>query len=202
MGSGGREVKRSDLVSLQQRLGPRHVLGQLLRGHQASDAVDPGHQVSEDDRCYLEVFWRCSGGVLERRPSPEVRQEALQVVGAAQLVLALVGPAHQAAPRRVQLRALLLDVIHGLRVGLDQTLRRLPQRVHLGRTTSRASGPKAHLELLSRASGALDVPLDQGSGTFLIIIIITYLYSASLDTRSRFTVQSPVVTHTQSYRWW
>ena len=52
-------------------------------------------------------------------------------MGVAQLVLPLVGAAHQAAPRRVQLRALLLDVVHRLGVGLDQTLRRLPQRVHL-----------------------------------------------------------------------
>lgn len=64
--------------------------------------------------------------------SPEVRQEALQVVGVAQLVLALVSTPHQAAPGRVELRALLLDVVHGLGVGLDQTLSRLPQRVHLG----------------------------------------------------------------------
>lgn len=62
---------------------------------------------------------------------PEVRQEALQVVGVAQLVLALVGSAHQAAPRRVELGALLLDVVHGLRVGLDQPLCRLAQGVNL-----------------------------------------------------------------------
>ena len=62
---------------------------------------------------------------------PEVGQEALQVVGVAQLVLPLVGATHQAAPGRIQLRALLLDVVHRLGVGLDQTLRRLPQRVYL-----------------------------------------------------------------------
>lgn len=62
---------------------------------------------------------------------PEVREEALQVVGVAQLVLALVCSAHQAAPGRVELGALLLDVVHSLGVGLDQPLCRLAQGVHL-----------------------------------------------------------------------
>ena len=52
-------------------------------------------------------------------------------MGVSQLVLALVSSSHQAAPGGVQLGALLLDVIHGLGVGLDQTLCRLAQRVHL-----------------------------------------------------------------------
>lgn len=54
-------------------------------------------------------------------------------MGVAQLVFALVGPSYQAAPGGVQLGALLLDVVHCLWVGLDQTLRCLPKRVHLGR---------------------------------------------------------------------
>lgn len=45
-------------------------------------------------------------------------------MGVSQFVLALISSAHQAAPSRVQLSALLLDVIHGLGVGLDQTLSR------------------------------------------------------------------------------
>lgn len=52
-------------------------------------------------------------------------------MGVAQLVLALVSSTHQAAPGRVELGALLLDVVHSLRVGLDQTLCRLAQGVHL-----------------------------------------------------------------------
>lgn len=63
--------------------------------------------------------------------SPEVTEEALQVVGVAQFVLALVGTSHEAAPRRVQLSAFLLNIIHSLRMGLDQTLSCLTQRVHL-----------------------------------------------------------------------
>lgn len=65
--------------------------------------------------------------------SPEVREEALQVVRVAKLVFALVGTSHQAAPGSVQLSAFLLDVVHRFRVGLDQTLRCLPKGVHLGK---------------------------------------------------------------------
>lgn len=65
--------------------------------------------------------------------SPEVREEALKVVGVAKFVFALVSTSHQAAPGSVQLSAFLLDVIYCLRVGLDQTLCCLPKRVHLGR---------------------------------------------------------------------
>lgn len=64
-------------------------------------------------------------------PSPEVTEEALQVMGVAQLVLALVSTTHQTAPGCVQLSALLLDVIHSLGMRLDQTLCGLTQRVHL-----------------------------------------------------------------------
>ena len=94
------------LVPLQKSLGSSDVLGQFLGGHQSSDAVDPRHQVSD------------------------VRQEALQVVGVAQLVLALVGSSNQNAPCCVELGALLLDIVHGLGVRLDESLRGLPQRVY------------------------------------------------------------------------
>lgn len=50
-----------------------------------------------------------------------------------QLVLALVRPAHQTAPGSVQLAAFVLDVLHSLWVGLDQTLGCLPERVDLSR---------------------------------------------------------------------
>ena len=118
-------------MSLQQSFCSGHVLGQLLRGHQASDAVDPGHQVPDKSPVVRALLGACTppGGP---RGSPEVGQEALQVVGVGQLVLALVGPAHQAAPGGVQLAALVLDVLQRLRVGLDQALGRLPQRVDLG----------------------------------------------------------------------
>lgn len=69
--------------------------------------------------------------ILTLRLIPEVREEALQVVGIAQLVLALVCTAHQAAPSRVELSAFLLDVVHSLRVGLDQPLCCLAQGVYL-----------------------------------------------------------------------
>lgn len=49
------------------------------------------------------------------------------------LVFALISPTHQAAPGSVQLSTLLLNIIHSLRVGLNQTLSHLPQRVDLGR---------------------------------------------------------------------
>lgn len=70
---------------------------------------------------------------------PEVTQEALQVVGVAQLGLALVRPLPQAAPRLVQLGALLLEVLRGLWVGLDQALGCVPKGVHL----EEGSGEKA-----------------------------------------------------------
>lgn len=51
----------------------------------------------------------------------------------AKLVFALVSTSHQAAPGSVQLSAFLLNVIHCLRVGLDQTFCCLPKRVDLSR---------------------------------------------------------------------
>lgn len=63
--------------------------------------------------------------------SPEVRQEALQIMGVAQFIFALVGSSHQTAPRCVQLGAFLLNVVNSLRVRLDQTLCCLSKRVHL-----------------------------------------------------------------------
>lgn len=53
-------------------------------------------------------------------------------MGVAQLVFALISTSHQAAPGRVQLSAFLLDVVHCLWVGLNQTFRCLAKRVHLG----------------------------------------------------------------------
>lgn len=35
------------LVSFQKRLCSSHIFSQLLRGHQPSYAVNPGHQISE-----------------------------------------------------------------------------------------------------------------------------------------------------------
>lgn len=64
--------------------------------------------------------------------SPEIREEALQVMGVAKFVFALVSTSYQAAPGSVKFSAFLLDVIHCLWVGLDQTLRCLTKRVHLG----------------------------------------------------------------------
>lgn len=63
--------------------------------------------------------------------SPEVTEEALQVVRVAQFFFALVSTTHQAAPGCVQLSALLLDVIHSLWMRLNQTLSSLTQWVHL-----------------------------------------------------------------------
>lgn len=63
--------------------------------------------------------------------SPEVREEALQVMRVAELFLALVGSSYQAAPGRVQLGAFLLNVILCLGVRLDEALRRVPERIHL-----------------------------------------------------------------------
>ena len=65
--------------------------------------------------------------------SPEVAEEALQVVGMAQLGLALVGALAQAAPRLVQLGALLLQVRCRLGVGLDQALGCFAKGIHLGK---------------------------------------------------------------------
>lgn len=78
-------------------------------------------------------------------PSPEVGQETLQVVGVAQLVFALVGTSHQAAPGSVQLCAFLLDVVHCFRVGLDQALCCLSERVNLGRGMAKLSKKYARL---------------------------------------------------------
>ena len=72
--------------------------------------------------------------------SPEVAEEALQVVGVAQLGLALVGTLAQAAPCLVQLSALLLQALCRLGVGLDQALGCLPERVHLGKKEVRVRG--------------------------------------------------------------
>lgn len=63
--------------------------------------------------------------------SPEVWKEALQVVGVAKLVFALISTSYQTAPGSVQLSALLLDVIHCLWMGLDQTLCCLTKRIYL-----------------------------------------------------------------------
>ena len=63
-------------------------------------------------------------------------------MGISQLVFALVSATHQTAPGGVQLGALLLDVVYRFGVGLDQTLRRFPQRVYLdnvGEATSNQS---------------------------------------------------------------
>lgn len=63
-----------------------------------------------------------------------------------QLVLPLVRPAHQTAPGSVQLTALVLDVLHSLWVGLDQTLGCLPERVDLSREGARSVPSTAHSE--------------------------------------------------------
>jgi len=52
-------------------------------------------------------------------------------VRVAQFFFALVSTTHQATPGSVQLGALLLDVVHSLRMRLNQTLCGLPKRVHL-----------------------------------------------------------------------
>lgn len=74
---------------------------------------------------------------------PEITKEALQVVGITQLGLALVCALPQAAPRLVQLRALFLQVLGRLRVGLDQALGCFPQGVDLqeqgGETASKGA---------------------------------------------------------------
>lgn len=79
--------------------------------------------------------------------SPEVTEEALQVVGIAQLGLALVGALAQAAPCLVQLGALLLQVLCRLGVGLDQALGRFPKGIHLGKkvVSSREGGSERSL---------------------------------------------------------
>lgn len=92
--------------------------------------------------------------------SPEVAEEALQVVGIAQLGLALVGALAQAAPCLVQLGALLLQVLCRLGVGLDQALGRFPKGIHLGKkavssregesaASGRIAGSRLHTHVLS-----------------------------------------------------
>lgn len=94
------------------------------------------HFFSKKTELISKQFITRSANLTQRHSplfSPKVREEALQVVGVAKLVFALVSTTHQAAPGGVQLSALFLDIIHSLRVGLDQTLCRLSERVHLCR---------------------------------------------------------------------
>lgn len=76
-------------------------------------------------------------------------------MGVAKLVFALVSTTHQAAPGSVQLSAFLLDVIHCLRVGLDQTLRCLPKRVHLGRGAGKISKSLKTNSIFSQRFGCI-----------------------------------------------
>lgn len=90
---------------------------------------------------------------------PEVTEEALQVVGVAQLGLALVRALSQAAPRLVQLRALFLQVLGRLGVGLDQALGGLPQGVDLREQGGQKAREGAALcRVKSRAARGQNVP--------------------------------------------
>lgn len=107
----------TSLASSSEDTSPRMPLIQDIRSLCTDEKLDP------DDTIYFE----CSSSPAHRLYSksiqctfsPEVREEALQVMRVSKLVFALVSTSYQTAPGSVELSTLLLYVIHSLRVGLD-----------------------------------------------------------------------------------